>query len=86
MVGQRIAAIGKLPNGAIGPKTSVIDASGQFLAPGFMDAHIHFESSMLTYTEFVNLTIQTRRLCRFKPVVFDEQVVRVRRLLDPLGE
>lgn len=50
--GDKIAAIGPLPDGAIGSETTVIDAGGKYLAPGFIDAHIHFESSMLTFTEF----------------------------------
>jgi adenine deaminase len=47
-----IAATGILEAGAIGPDTKVINAAGKYLAPGFIDAHIHFESSMLTFTEF----------------------------------
>lgn len=47
-----VAATGKLEAGCIGPNTKVIDATGRYLAPGFIDAHIHFESSMLTFTEF----------------------------------
>jgi len=53
--GDRIASIGPLPEGAVGRETTVIDASGYFLAPGFIDAHIHIESSMLTYTEFAKM-------------------------------
>ena len=30
----------------------VIDADNMYIAPGFIDAHIHFESSMLTLPEF----------------------------------
>ncbi|SCW72811.1 Adenine deaminase [Paenibacillus tianmuensis] len=47
-----IAATGELAPGCIGEKTKVIDAKGKYLAPGFIDAHIHFESSMLSFTEF----------------------------------
>lgn len=52
-----IAATGKLEEGMIGPDTKVIDAAGKYLAPGFIDAHIHFESSMLTYTEFNRMVL-----------------------------
>lgn len=41
----------------IGPNTLVIDVSGKFLSPGFIDSHMHFESSMLTITEFSRLSI-----------------------------
>ncbi len=41
----------------IGPKTMVIDVEGKYLSPGFIDSHMHFESSMLTVTEFSRLSI-----------------------------
>lgn len=41
----------------IGPKTVVIDVEGRYLSPGFIDSHMHFESSMLTITEFSRLSI-----------------------------
>lgn len=41
----------------IGPKTLVIDVTGKFLSPGFIDSHMHFESSMLTISEFARLSI-----------------------------
>lgn len=41
----------------IGPKTLVIDVTGRFLTPGFIDSHMHFESSMLTISEFSRLSI-----------------------------
>ena len=52
-----IAATGELEPGAIGPATQVIDAGGKYLAPGFIDAHIHFESSMLTFSEFARAVL-----------------------------
>jgi adenine deaminase len=54
----KFASIGPIPKGCYGAKTKVIDAKGQFLAPGFIDAHIHFESSMLTYTEFAKMIVK----------------------------
>lgn len=56
--GDRIASIGPIPQGAYGPETKVIDAKGQYLAPGFIDAHIHIESSMLSYTEFAKMVVK----------------------------
>lgn len=58
IAGKRIAAVGKLPEGCCGPDTKVIDATGKYLAPGFIDAHIHIESSMLTYTEFAKMVVK----------------------------
>lgn len=55
--GRYIASVGKLPDGTVGPDTKVIDAQGKYLVPGFIDAHIHFESSMLSYTEFNRLVL-----------------------------
>lgn len=60
---NRIAGVGVLPQGAMGPNTRVIDAKGRYLAPGFIDAHIHFESSMLSYTEFVNTVLPLGTTC-----------------------
>ena len=53
-----IAALGSLGEKAIGADTQVIDAEGKYLAPGFIDAHIHFESSMLSYTEFSRMLVK----------------------------
>ena len=41
----------------IGPETTVIDVEGRYLSPGFIDSHMHFESSMLTATEFARLSL-----------------------------
>ena len=41
----------------IGPNTLVIDVAGKYISPGFIDSHMHFESSMLTITEFSRLSI-----------------------------
>jgi adenine deaminase len=58
IAGDRIASIGPIPEGAYGPNTRIIDATGLYLAPGFIDAHIHIESSMLTYTEFAKMVVK----------------------------
>ena len=39
--GKRIAFVGPDAGHAIGPQTEVIDLSGRFLVPGFIDAHTH---------------------------------------------
>jgi len=54
----RIASIGPLPESVYGQATTIIDAAGMYLAPGFIDAHIHIESSMLTYTEFAKMVVR----------------------------
>ena len=42
-----------------GPDTEEIDADGQFLAPGFLDTHVHYESSMTTATGFARGVVPT---------------------------
>lgn len=54
--GKYILLVGDCRN-LIGPKTLAIDVEGKFLSPGFIDSHMHFESSMLTITEFSRLSI-----------------------------
>jgi adenine deaminase len=55
--GGHIAYVG--PNAAhcIGPRTTLIQARGQHLVPGLLDAHMHVESGMVTVTEFVRAVI-----------------------------
>ncbi|MBQ7368212.1 MAG: adenine deaminase [Clostridia bacterium] len=52
----RIAMVGDCKH-CIGEKTQVIDASGKYLAPAFMDGHIHVESSMLTVGEYAKAVL-----------------------------
>ena len=47
----------------IGKKTQVNDVTGKYLSPGFIDSHMHFESAMLTITEFSRLSIPTGTTC-----------------------
>jgi adenine deaminase len=54
---ERIVFVGEYPNRTTN-KTSVIKADGLYAVPGFIDAHIHVESSMLTITEFSRLVTQ----------------------------
>jgi adenine deaminase len=58
IVGSRIAAVGQLPEAACGVDTQIVDAKGKYLAPGFIDAHIHIESSMLSYSEFAKMVVK----------------------------
>ena len=52
----RIALVGDASH-CIGEATKVIDAAGQYIAPGFMDAHIHVESSMMTVGEYARAVV-----------------------------
>ena len=52
----RIALVGDAAH-CIGEHTKVIDAAGQYIAPGFMDAHIHVESSMISVGEYARAVV-----------------------------
>lgn len=54
--GKHILVVGS-SEGLIGDKTLVVDVTGKYISPGFMDSHMHFESSMLTISEFSRLSI-----------------------------
>ena len=54
--GRRIAAVGDVKR-CMGPHTSVIDAAGLYLVPGFVDAHYHCESSRLSATQHARVTL-----------------------------
>lgn len=56
--GERILMVGDCSE-LIGPNTIVEQVKGQFISPGFIDSHMHFESAMLTVTEFSKLSIPT---------------------------
>ena len=47
----RIALVGDAKH-TIGKKTTIIDGTGYYATPGFIDTHIHVESSMLTVREY----------------------------------
>ena len=47
------------------PETTVIDADGQYLAPGFIDTHVHYESSMVTATGFCRGVVPTGTTAAF---------------------
>ena len=46
-----------------GSKTEIVDVTGKYITPGFIDAHMHFESAMLTATEFSRLSLPTGTTC-----------------------
>jgi adenine deaminase len=54
--GKYILVVGN-SEGLIGDDTLVVDVSGKFISPGFIDSHMHFESSMLTVSEFTRLSL-----------------------------
>lgn len=56
--GEHILMVGDVKD-LIGPKTNVEEIRGKFVSPGFIDSHMHFESAMLTCTEFSKLSIPT---------------------------
>ncbi|SCZ79879.1 adenine deaminase [Acidaminobacter hydrogenoformans] len=60
--GEYILMVGNCDK-LIGPKTEVVDITGKFITPGFIDAHMHFESAMLTITEFSRLSLPTGTTC-----------------------
>lgn len=55
--GDRIAAVGDVAY-TIGDDTEIIDAGGKYLVPGFIDGHIHPESSNLAMRPFAQILLQ----------------------------
>ncbi|HET6946495.1 MAG TPA: adenine deaminase, partial [bacterium] len=53
---DRIAAIVPPGNGAY-TAADVVDLDGAYLAPGFIDGHVHIESSMVTVPEFARAVV-----------------------------
>ncbi|SFG64757.1 Adenine deaminase [Desulfotomaculum arcticum] len=54
--GERIATVGDVEH-TLGPHTEVINAAGCYLCPGFLDGHVHVESSMVTVTQFARAVL-----------------------------
>ncbi len=52
----RIALVGDAAH-CIGEHTTVVDAQNKYLAPAFLDGHIHIESSMLSVGEYAKAVI-----------------------------
>ncbi len=57
IAGGRFAYVGPDASHCIGPDTAIIEAVGQYLIPGLVDAHMHIESGMLTPAEFARAVI-----------------------------
>ncbi len=55
--GDKIAAVGDVDY-AIGEGTKVIDAGGNYITPGFIDGHIHPESTSLSIRSFAELVLK----------------------------
>lgn len=58
--GKRIAGVGKFNelHKFIGKNTLIINAENNYVIPGFIDPHIHIESSLLTPTGFAKLALK----------------------------
>ncbi len=56
VAGERIAAVGDIQY-AIGDQTVIIDAGGQYITPGFVEGHIHPESSNLSLGRFAEVVL-----------------------------
>jgi adenine deaminase len=56
IVSGRIVIVGDASH-TVGPSTEIIDAAGCFMAPGFLDGHIHVESSMVTVSGFARAVL-----------------------------
>lgn len=54
---DKIAAVGDVDY-AVGEGTKVIDAGGKYLTPGFIDGHIHPESSSLSIRSFAEIVLK----------------------------
>lgn len=52
----RVALVGDAKH-CIGKETKVIDADGAYIAPGFLDGHIHVESSMMGVGEYAKAVV-----------------------------
>ncbi|MEW6226935.1 MAG: amidohydrolase family protein, partial [Bacillota bacterium] len=52
----RIALVGNASR-CVGEGTRIIDASGFYLVPGFLDGHVHVESSMVTVGQFARAVV-----------------------------
>ncbi len=53
---ERIASVGDVER-CVGPLTHVVDATGRYLAPGFIDTHIHVGATSLPMTELARFLV-----------------------------
>ncbi|MGQ9596416.1 MAG: adenine deaminase [Thermoproteota archaeon] len=56
VIEDRIALVGDAEH-TVGDETKVIDADGKYVVPGFLDGHVHVESTMLTVTQFAKAVL-----------------------------
>lgn len=61
---DRIVLIGNVEQ-CIGENTLTFDLNGKYVAPGFIDAHVHMESSMLTPSQFARAILPRGTTCVF---------------------
>jgi len=47
----------------IGNTTKIIDLKGKYVSPGLIDGHVHFESSMVTLSQFARLALRHGTTC-----------------------
>ncbi len=57
ITGKYVVGIDNLDS-YIGPKTKIIDAEGKYITPGFIDGHIHPESSNLSIKRFAEAILK----------------------------
>jgi len=55
--GKRIAYVGDARELKTSNSTKVLDITGKYVAPGFIDAHAHVESTMLTPSAYASLIV-----------------------------
>ena len=56
IAGLRIAAVGDVEH-TIGPVTEIVDCTGMYLLPGFIDSHIHLGGSQLTVQRLAEVLV-----------------------------
>jgi len=61
---DRIVLIGSVEH-CIGENTLTFDLNGKYVVPGFIDAHVHIESSMLTPSQFARAVLPRGTTCIF---------------------
>ena len=54
---ERVVYVGPCTDIHVGSETLVIDARGKYAVPGFLDGHVHIESSMVTPTQFARAVL-----------------------------